>query len=191
MARLDGWLEGNSGLRYVIALTTGARHRLKNDDWQVLRRTGTAHLFAISGLHVGVVAWFAWFLGGALGRIAQRYFTRLQPRLSAAACSFMAALAYAALAGFAVSTLRSLAMITAVLVFTQLHRRGGFGAALGAALLVVLAPDPFAVLSAGFWLSFGAVAIAAREYAGVVDSVQALPKHGAVIASPHRSPILR
>ena len=159
--RLDGWLEGNSGLRFVIALTTGARHRLKDDDWQVLRRTGTAHLFAISGLHVGVVAWFAWLLGGALGRVVQRCFTGLQPRFPAAACSFLAALAYAALAGFAVSTLRSLAMITAVLVFTQLRRRGGFGAALGAALLVVLAPDPFAVLSAGFWLSFGAVALLA------------------------------
>ena len=173
VARLDGWLEGNSGLRYVIALTTGARHRLKNDDWQVLRRTGTAHLFAISGLHVGVVAWFAWFLGGALGRIAQRYFTRLQPRLSAAACSFMAALAYAALAGFAVSTLRSLAMITAVLVFTQLRRRGGFGAALGAALLVVLAPEPFAVLSAGFWLSFGAVALLAISVLNLREPGQA------------------
>ena len=159
--RLDGWLEGSPGLRYVIALTTGARHRLKDDDWQVLRRTGTAHLFAISGLHVGVVAWFAWILGGALGRVAQRFFSGLQPRFPAAACSFLAALAYAALAGFAVSTLRSLAMITAILVFTQLRRRGGFGAAGGAALLVVLVPDPFAVLSAGFWLSFGAVALLA------------------------------
>ena len=77
------------------------------------------------------------------------------------------------LAGFAVSTLRSLAMITAVLVFTQLRRRGGFGAALGAALLVVLVPDPFAVLSAGFWLSFGAVALLAISVLNLREPVQA------------------
>ncbi len=159
--RLGGRLEGNPGLRYVVALTTGARHLLSDADWQTLRRTGAAHLFAISGLHVGVVAWFAWMLGALLGRAAQRLSAGFQPRYPAAACSFLAALTYAALAGFAVSTLRSLAMISAVLVFTQLRRRGGLGAALGAALLVVMVPDPFAVLSAGFWLSFGAVALLA------------------------------
>ena len=159
--RLAVWLEGNPGLRYVMALTAGARHQLDDGDWQTLRRTGTAHLFAISGLHVGAVAWFAWFIGGWLGRAAQRLRSGLQPRHAAAACSFLAALSYAGLAGFAVSTLRALAMITAVLAFAQLRRHGGLGAALGAALLVVLVPDPFAVLSAGFWLSFGAVALLA------------------------------
>ncbi len=169
LERLETWLEGNSGLKYVMALSAGARHRLANEDWDVLRRTGTAHLFAISGLHVGVVAWFAWMLGTVLGRLAQRFFDGIKPRYPAAALSFFAALGYAALAGFAVSTVRSLAMITAVLVLTQLRRRGGFSAALGAALLVVLAPDPFAVLSAGFWLSFGAVGLLALSVLGLRD----------------------
>ena len=167
--RLDSWLDGNPGLKYVMALTTGARHRLANEDWEVLRRTGTSHLFAISGLHVGVVAWFAWLLGAALGRAAQRLIRGLKPRYPAAAASFLAAFGYAALAGFAVSTVRSLAMISAVLALTQLRRHGGFSAALGAALLVVLAPDPFAVLSAGFWLSFGAVGLLALSVLGLRD----------------------
>lgn len=170
--KLEAWLEGDPGLRYVIALTTGARHLLNDGDWEVLRRTGAAHLFAISGLHVGVVAWFAWLMGTTLGRLAKRFLVALKPRYPAAVCSFLAALSYAALAGFAVSTLRSLAMITAVLVFTQLRRRGGFGAALGAALLVVLIPDPFAVLSAGFWLSFGAVALLALSVLDLREPAQ-------------------
>lgn len=173
VARLRAWLDPNPGLRFVVALTTGARHLLQDDDWEALRRTGTAHLFAISGLHVGVVAWFAWFAGGGLGRFAQRFAAGIKPRYPAAAVSFLAALGYAALAGFAISTLRSLAMITAVLVLTQMRRHGGFGAALGAALLVVLVPDPFAVLSPGFWLSFGAVGLLALSVLGLREPAKA------------------
>ena len=181
--RLLAWLDGNRGLPYVIALTTGARHLLADEDWETLRRTGTAHLFAISGLHVGVVAWFAWLVGLALGRIARSFAGGVQPRHAAAAISFLAALSYAALAGFAVSTLRSLAMITAVLVFTQMRRYGGFGAALGAALIVVLVPDPFAVLSPGFWLSFGAVALLALSVLGLREPVSSSRGQGRSTAS--------
>lgn len=181
--RLRGWLDGNPGLPYVIALTTGARHLLADGDWEALRRTGTAHLFAISGLHVGVVAWFAWLAGSALGRIVQRFSWGIRARHAAAGTSFLAALSYAALAGFAVSTLRSLAMITAVLVLTRMRRHGGFGAALGAALLVVLVPDPFAVLSPGFWLSFGAVALLALSVLGLREPVSASGRQGTSVAS--------
>lgn len=181
--RLRSWLDGNPGLPYVIALTTGARHLLADGDWEALRRTGTAHLFAISGLHVGVVAWFAWLAGSGLGRIVQRLSGRIRARHAAAGISFSAALSYAALAGFAVSTLRSLAMITAVLVFTQMRRYGGFGAALGAALLVVLVPDPFAVLSPGFWLSFGAVALLALSVPGLRDPASGSGRKGTSTAS--------
>ena len=171
--RLRSWLDGNPGLPYVIALTTGARHMLADGDWEALRRTGTAHLFAISGLHVGVIAWFAWLAGSGLGRVVQRLPGGFRARHAAPGISFLAALSYAALAGFAVSTLRALAMITAVLVFTRLRRHGGFGAALGAALLVVLVPDPFAVLSPGFWLSFGAVALLALSVLGLREPASA------------------
>lgn len=181
--RLRGWLDGNPGLPYVIALTTGARHLLADEDWEALRRTGTAHLFAISGLHVGVVAWFAWLLGSGAGRIAQRFRSGIRARHAAVGISFLAALGYAALAGFAVSTLRSLAMITAVLAFTQLRRHGGFGAALGAALLVVLVPDPFAVLSPGFWLSFGAVALLALSVLGLREPASGSGRQGASTVS--------
>ncbi len=180
--RLESWLEGNPGLKYVMALTTGARHRLGNEDWEALRRTGTSHLFAISGLHVGVVAWFAWMLGASLGRCAQRLYRGIKPRYPAVATSFAAAFGYTALAGFAVSTVRSLAMISAVLVLTQLRRGGGFSAALGAALLVVLTPDPFAALSAGFWLSFGAVGLLALSILGLRDP-QRRPGGGAGAAA--------
>ncbi|WP_446830549.1 DNA internalization-related competence protein ComEC/Rec2 [Candidatus Foliamicus sp.] len=173
--KLESWLAESPGLKFVIALATGARHRFGNDDWETLRRAGTAHLFAISGLHVGVVAGFAWLLGAGAGRVVQRFFRRFKPGHLAAVTAFLAASSYAALAGFAVSTVRSLAMISAVLILAQLRRHGGFSAALGAALLVVLAPDPFAVLSAGFWLSFGAVALLAL---GILDARETARRAG-------------
>src|SRR5690606_6348072 len=42
----------------VIALTIGERHGFSDAHWEDLRRTGTSHLVAISGLHVGLVAVF-------------------------------------------------------------------------------------------------------------------------------------
>jgi competence protein ComEC len=140
--------------RFVRALALGDTRALDDGDWDVLRATGLTHLIAISGFHVGMVAgvgaWLAtglYWLWPALGR-------RL-PRPQAAAASALAfAAAYTALAGFALPTVRTLLMIGAVLLARGLRRRASAGDAFALALLAVLAVDPLAVLSPGFWLSF-------------------------------------
>lgn len=148
--------EGSS--RFLRALALGDTRGLGDEDWAVLRANGLTHLIAISGFHVGLVAGFfallasaTWWLFPLLGRVA--------PRTQAAAVAALAGAAlYAAMAGFALPTVRTLLMI-AVVAIARLSRRGWRPwSAVAMSLVAMLVVDPLAVLTAGFWLSFGGVA---------------------------------
>jgi competence protein ComEC len=132
----------------IKALTIGDRSAVAPDQWRLFRRTGTAHLMAISGLHIGLVAGLAFFL------IRRAWsFTGLlhyPPPKAAALAAFVSALFYAAIAGFAVPTQRALIMIAVIMgsVLFQRAVRPFYG--LVVALLLIVLVDPFAVLSPGF-----------------------------------------
>ncbi|AIO41133.1 DNA internalization-related competence protein ComEC/Rec2 [Burkholderia cenocepacia] len=154
----------------VAALAVGDQSGIGDDDWRVLRNTGTSHLVAISGLHVGLV-------GALAGGIASMAWRRLRWRGHAAAllmpapyvasfAALTAAAAYAALAGFNVPAQRAWWMIAAGAAAYLAGRSVPTSAVLCAALGGVLLVDPWAVLSAGFWLSFGAVAVILMAVAG-------------------------
>lgn len=149
---------GNAGARAVyLALVTGDRSLLDKQQWRLFRSTGTSHLMAISGLHIGLVAMLVWWVSERLWRYAGSLPLHLPSPLFGACCALLAALAYAALAGFAIPTRRALLM-TAVVVTGILMRRNGDGLhVLGTALLAILVLEPRAVHAAGFWLSFTAV----------------------------------
>lgn len=141
----------------VVALAIGDQSGMGGSTWSVLNRTGTNHLLAISGLHIGIVAGFAyWVMAGAWARLPGAALRVPAPWAGSIAAA-LAAGAYCALAGFSIPTQRSLVMIC-VGLGAWLLRPGGLGHALALALLAVLLLDPFAVLAAGFWLSFLAVA---------------------------------
>ena len=46
----------------ILALTLGDRNNITQQQWQILTATGTQHLIAISGLHLGLVAAFVFML---------------------------------------------------------------------------------------------------------------------------------
>ncbi|MDJ0928446.1 MAG: ComEC/Rec2 family competence protein, partial [Gammaproteobacteria bacterium] len=142
---------------FVIALTVGARHRLSEADWVLLRRTGTVHLMAISGLHIGLVAGFGLAFGRAVSRLAAAVGLHLPRTASGSIGAVSAATVYAILAGFAVPTFRALLMVLVAALAASFRRRCTGLALLGSALYVVLLGQPIAPLSAGFWLSFSAV----------------------------------
>ncbi|QVL48413.1 MAG: DNA internalization-related competence protein ComEC/Rec2 [Thiocapsa sp.] len=152
-------LDGAPALPLVQALVIGDRSGFDQDDWEVMTRTGTNHLVAISGLHVGLIAGAVFFLVRWLwSRSAGLTAAFAAPR-AAAVGGMIAALGYAGLAGFAVSTQRALVMIAVVFAALVWQRTLRPYHALVLALVGVLLVDPGAVLSPGFWLSFGAVAV--------------------------------
>lgn len=158
---INATLAGNPFAPLVAGLAVGYRNDITDAQWDVLRGTGTSHLMAISGLHVGMVAGLAFFLGQWLCRRFVRLSGRLPAPVIAAVIALLAAALYAALAGFSVPTRRALIMLSVVLGALMLRRPLPPWRALAAALLTVLVLDPLAVLGAGFWLSFGAVAVIA------------------------------
>ena len=142
----------------LTALALGERFGFDERHWDGLRRTGTSHLVAISGLHIGLVAAFSFLL-------LRRIWIRLPGVLahydlqSAALVSFVCAAIYAAGAGFAVPTQRALLMLS-VAYFAVLTRRCvSMTAGLSTALLFVLLWDPLTIISPSFWLSFVAVGL--------------------------------
>ncbi len=94
-----------------------------------------------------------------LWRQSARLTLLLPARKPAALAGLLAALAYALLSGYSVPAQRTVYMLAAVAAALWLSRVFAPTQILAAALLAVLLFDPWAVLSPGFWLSFGAVAL--------------------------------
>ena len=153
---IDRQLPGARFAGVIRALAVGDRSGLSKEHWQLFRRTGTSHLMAISGLHIGLVAGAAFFLGRGIARIGCLP-ARIPHVWPAAAAAALAALAYAALAGFAVPTQRALLMMAVVMSSLVLRRQLSATAGLSRAALAVVLVDPRALGSPGFWLSFLAV----------------------------------
>lgn len=152
-------LEGERYAGVVAALAIGDQQSIPADQWQVFTRTGVNHLMSISGLHVTMVAGLAFLLVWHLWRRMPAWSVRMPARNAAVAAGLAGAFAYALLAGFAVPTQRTLWMLAVVAAALWLRVFATASGMLAAALLAVLLLDPMAVLSAGFWLSFGAVAL--------------------------------
>lgn len=138
----------------VTALTIGDAAAIPRDDVDLYRRTGTMHLLVISGMHVGVVTAFGFLLGRGVGGLSG-----VSPRSVGAGMALVAAAGYVYLAGAGLPLLRAFTMAAACMVALLAGRRAVPSAVFAYALAAVLAMDPMAPLSVGFWLSFGAVAV--------------------------------
>jgi competence protein ComEC len=162
----------------VTALAIGAQEAISADDRLALHRSGTSHLVAVSGLHIGFVAGLGALLAGWLwrrscffGALLARHGAREWPLvvatpLIAAAAGALCAAGYAALAGFNVPAQRALWMSIVASVAFVVGRNVAFSLVLAWAAALVLLVDPWAVTAAGFWLSFGAVALIAFAMRG-------------------------
>ena len=142
----------------LAALAMGEQRAIPTAQWEVFRATGVAHLVSISGLHISLVAVLAGALAGRAWSLWPRALLWQPRRRVAALAAFVAAGAYAALAGFAVPAQRAWVMVAVVALTHALRREMATRDVLALALGAVLLLDPASVLAGGFWLSFGAVA---------------------------------
>lgn len=159
---LDAWRDRlaraiGPSARFVRALALGDTRELSARDWEVLRSTGLTHLIAISGFHVGLLAGFGALLMRALYWLWPSLGLRWPRPQAAALAAFGFAALYAAAAGFALPTVRTLLMIGVVALARSLRRAQGAATAFALALLSILVADPLAILAPGFWLSFAGV----------------------------------
>jgi competence protein ComEC len=143
----------------LVALVVGDQRAIDGGQWQLFARTGISHLMSISGLHVTMVAALGAWAVSFLWRRRPALMLRLPAQKAAAAAGWATAFAYCLLAGFGVPAQRTLYMLSVVALALWLGRASSGSRVLALALLIVLLADPWAVLAAGFWLSFGAVAL--------------------------------
>lgn len=148
------------------ALTVGDRSAMSDELSGRLRRTGTAHLLSISGLHVGMVAGLAGLAGGIFAALFGGLPGWPDRRRVMLVTGLAGAFVYALLAGFSLPTRRALVMLAAGFGAVLWRRPIQPGRALLIALLAVLLVDPMAPLATGFWLSFAAVAVLIWAFAG-------------------------
>lgn len=143
----------------LLALAIGDQRAIDRGSWQLFQRTGVAHLMSISGLHVTMIGLAGKLLIGWLWRRSPAAMVWLPTPVVAATGGAITAMAYAALAGFGVPAVRTALMVSAVALAVITSWRTSIVAVLALALLVIVVTDPWAPLSPGFWLSFGAVAL--------------------------------
>jgi competence protein ComEC len=143
----------------IAALAIGDERAIPPAQWLLFNRTGIGHLISISGLHV---TFFATLVGALVFWVWKRSHAltlRLPARKAAAIGGVLAAFGYVLLAGFAVPAQRTLYMLMVAAAGLWLARPGTAAVVWLWALAVVLLYDPWASLTPGFWLSFGAVGL--------------------------------
>ena len=154
--------EEHAGL--ITALAVGDRSPISDKYWDTLIRTGTNHLMAISGLHIGLAAAFGfWVVRRLVPVMWMKYVSAQQLAMLG---GLGVAVVYALLAGLSIPTQRALLMLTCFVVMLLLKRNFKSTNAMATALLGILLLDPVSVLSAGFWFSFLAVAVIFYVFSG-------------------------
>lgn len=157
LARL-GTLAVSEFSRGVLgALVVADRSGLTAGDKALFRDTGTSHLIAVSGLHIGLIGGLGMLLVGLLWRRLPYLCERIPARMAGAAAGMLVAFAYAVMAGMGLPTQRALIMLGVAATGLVMRRETRVLHGLAVALVLVLIWHPPSVVEAGLWLSFCAV----------------------------------
>ncbi|HXH52898.1 MAG TPA: ComEC/Rec2 family competence protein [Sphingomicrobium sp.] len=150
-------LPGSAGT-IATALATGDKKAVSEEDARAMRRSGLAHLLAVSGLHIGAVVGAAMLLTLKLLAVSQRAALRFNLILVAAGVGALAGIGYTLLTGMQVPTVRSCIAALLVLGGLAIGREAISLRTLSVGALIILALRPELIASASFQFSFAAVA---------------------------------
>ncbi|NRB04015.1 MAG: ComEC family competence protein [Rhodobacteraceae bacterium] len=154
---------------FAAAITTGDRSGLSLATIETLRATNTAHLLAISGLHMGLLTGFVFTLMRLSLALVPLHVLGWPPKKIAAVGAMGVGAAYLALAGGNVATERAFVMISVAFTAILFDRRAISLRAVAVAAMIVLALRPEALLSPGFQMSFAATAALVAVFGGLRD----------------------
>ncbi|WP_368484370.1 ComEC/Rec2 family competence protein [Pseudooceanicola sp. HF7] len=159
-------LPGETGA-FAAAVTAGDRSGMGQETLATLRVSNLAHLLAISGLHMGLLAGFVFVAvrkGLALSQRATLYWP-IKPM--AAGAALVVATGYLLMAGGSIATERAYVMAAVALIAVMVLRKAISLRAVALAALIVLILRPEALLSPGFQMSFAATLALVAVFAGM------------------------
>lgn len=151
----SGWIPG---------LLIGDRSQVNRSDWVILQATGTSHLLAIAGLHVGLIAGIIYQLCYFVSSRSIFLATRIPAKTIAALAAIAASWVYAVLAGFSMPTQRASIMLTCYLLAKLVRLSLPLTFSISLAFLIIQIVEPSAILMLGFWFSFLAICILIYTY---------------------------
>jgi competence protein ComEC len=167
----------------IAALVIGDQGAIDRADWDIFRATGVAHLVSISGLHITMFAWLAMMCVGALWRHSSRLCHLLPAPSAALLGGLLLATAYALFSGWGVPAQRTCAMLATVVLLRLMGARWPWTSVWMLACVLVVALDPWALLQAGFWLSFVAVGVLFASDSRSFDRQALSPGQGSAAAA--------
>lgn len=168
--RIQATLSGTAGA-LAVALIVGDRSAVPEDVTQALRDSGLAHLLAISGLHIGLVASLIFFSIRAILAMLEPIALRIDVKKVAAVAALAASFVYLLISGATVPTQRAFIMGGLVLCALMLDRKAISLRLVATAALIVLALAPESILSASFQMSFAAVVALVALYEAIPSRI--------------------
>ncbi|MCF8062298.1 MAG: DNA internalization-related competence protein ComEC/Rec2 [Deltaproteobacteria bacterium] len=170
------------------ALVLGEKQGIDPADREAFQAAGLAHVLAVSGLHVGLVAWLAFTAIRWILSRSHRLLLAADVRKVSALAACLPVTVYALTAGFHVSTQRALIMVLAYLLSVAAGREKDVWSTLCLAALLILAANPQALRTISFQLSFGAVAgilwLAPAIYRRIPNPFEKEGRHPGLAARP-------
>lgn len=149
---------------FAAALMSGDRSLMSEADREALRRSGLAHLMAISGLHMGLVCGLVFVFAKRLLGILEPLALRWPAQKGAALAALVAGAAYLIMSGASVSTQRAYIMALVFFAAICVDRRALSLQSLSIAMLLIVLWEPWSVLTPGFQMSFAATGALVATY---------------------------
>lgn len=174
---------------FAAAVTTGDRSGISQDALNDLRGSNTAHLLAISGLHMGLLSGFVFGVLRVIFALIPYVVLYWPARKMAAVGALVAASVYLALSGGNVATERAFVMVAVALCAVLVNRRALSLRAVAMAAIIVLTLRPEALMGPGFQMSFAATTALVAVFGWIRDMEWTLgpkwlqPALGVVISS--------
>jgi len=148
---------GAANQEILKALVTGDKRGLSNETRLAFSRAGVAHVLVISGLHVGIVAFFTYSIIIFFLKLCPFLTLRTNVKKTALLLSLIPVLGYGFMAGFSRPTERAVIMAIALIIAVTMDRGKSLYNTLAMAALIILVLAPTALFEASFQLSFLAV----------------------------------
>lgn len=141
----------------INTLTIGSKDLMSSQQRLIFQNTGTAHLMAISGLHVGLIASLVYFLTSVIWCFFPKLLLRIPAPRIAALVALLVSILYGLMVGLSLSTQRAVVMIAVLMIASLFYQAIPLWKRLLFAFVIIIIFQPSAILSTGFWLSFIAV----------------------------------
>lgn len=141
----------------ATALITGDKSGMTVQMRENFTRSGLSHMLAISGLHMGLLAWLVFSVLGRILLLIPRIGTRFLVKKIAAACVIPLLFGYLVLSGMSFSALRAFIMVTLSMLAIMLDQRAISLRNTAIAACIILLIFPESVYSVSFQLSFASV----------------------------------